>query len=464
MVCYNLSTNRFRNLILAFGFQNTDAGCQNKQERGYAFMKNKKRWLCLGMSVVLLLTMLLIPGCQSNPETEGKIVIEMVQYKPEAVEIFDALQEEFNATHDDIYLKIDSPNDAMTIMKTRFIREDYPDIIGIGGDINYSGFLDAGLFENLEGQPFLDKVKEGYREIDKQLEFVPMDGDYAVPYVANAAGILYNRELFEEHGWKVPETWEEFTDLCETISKAGVQPLYAGYKDTWTTLAPWNAMAVELADPDICQQVNRGEATFTEAYDLTAQRIRDLLPYIQPNPSAYGYSDAATAFANEEAAMWAIGSYAIPQIRSVNPDMEIGSFVMPATDKAEDRWLNSGIDLQFCVMEDSPNKEAAMEVIDYLCQDEVMDLYLADQGGISCLKGDFAVPEELGDMKEYIESGKVRDFHDHYYPSEMAVDALIQTYLLDTSPDAKEKFLKKFDTEWQRYNRDLIRRLQEENQ
>ncbi len=25
-------------------------------------------------------------------------------------------------------------------------------------------------------------------------------------------------------------------------------------------------------------------------------------------------------------------------------------------------------------------------------------------------------------------------------------------------------FLKKFDTEWQRYNRDLIRRLQEENQ
>lgn len=46
----------------------------------------------------------------------------------------------------------------------------------------------------------------------------------------------------------------------------------------------------------------------------------------------------------------------------------------------------------------------------------------------------------------------------------MAADAMIQTYLLDTSADAKEKFLKKFDTEWQRYNRDLIRRLQEENQ
>ena len=33
-------------------------------------------------------------------------------------------------------LPIDSPNEAMTILKTRFIREDYPDIIVIGGDMD----------------------------------------------------------------------------------------------------------------------------------------------------------------------------------------------------------------------------------------------------------------------------------------------------------------------------------------
>lgn len=406
---------------------------------------------------------LLLAGCASGSDN-SKTEIEIVSYKPEAAKVFEEIQDLFNETHDDIHLTINSPNEAMTILKTRFVREDYPDVVAIGGDINYSGFLDAGLFENLEGASVLDKVKEGYLDIEKNLEFIPMDGEYAVPYVANAAGILYNRTLFQQHGWTVPQTWDEFCELCETISQAGIQPLYAGYKDTWTTLAPWNALAVELADPDICQKVNRGEAKFAQAYDETATHIKEMLAYIQPNPAAYGYSDAATAFANGESAMWAIGSYAIPQIKSVNPDMEIGSFVMPGTENAEDRWLNSGIDLQFCIMKDSPNKEAAMEVIELLCQDNVMDLYLADQGGISCLKGDFAIPEELGDMKEFIEAGKVRDFHDHYYPSEMAADALIQTYLLDNSDNAKEKFLKKFDTEWQRYNRDLIRRLQEVNQ
>jgi len=44
----------------------------------------------------------------------------------------------------------------------------------------------------------------------------------------------------------------------------------------------------------------------------------------------------------------------------------------------------------------------------------------------------------------------------------MAVDAMIQTYLLDKKKDALDTFLNKFDTDWIRYNRDLIARVQKE--
>ena len=40
----------------------------------------------------------------------------------------------------------------------------------------------------------------------------------------------------------------------------------------------------------------------------------------------------------------------------------------------------------------------------------------------------------------------------------MAVDAMIQTFLMDGDVDA---YLEKFDTDWVRYNRDLIRKVQE---
>ncbi|MFR6496036.1 MAG: hypothetical protein ACLUOF_06270 [Ruminococcus sp.] len=44
-----------------------------------------------------------------------------------------------------------------------------------------------------------------------------------------------------------------------------------------------------------------------------------LLEYAEPNPYAYSYNDACTAFARGESAMYPIGSYAVPQIQSVNP-------------------------------------------------------------------------------------------------------------------------------------------------
>ena len=50
------------------------------------------------------------------------------------------------------------------------------------------------------------------------------------------------------------------------------------------------------------------------------------------------------------------------------------------------------------------------------------------------------------------------DYQDHSYPSEMAVDAQIQTFLLNQDVDA---FLQKFDKDWKRYNRDIIRKVED---
>lgn len=404
-----------------------------------------------------------LTGCEQNlasPKTE----VELVSYKPEAVEAFEEIEERFNATHDDIHLTIDSPNEAMTILKTRFIREDYPDIVGIGGDINYSNFLDADLFMDISDLEETGMVKQSYLDMDKELEFIPQEGIYALPYAANAAGILFNRDMFEEHGWEIPETWEEFTALCEEIDASGIQPIYLGYKDTWTCLAPWNALAVGLTDSDTCSQVNMGNTTFSETYRETAEKMKDLLAYAEPNPYAYGYNDACTAFARGQSAMYPIGSYAIPQIKSVNPDMNIGSFPFPANEKEEDNVLNSGIDLQFCVMKNSKNKEAVYEVLRFLYEDETIQIYLDNQGGISCKKGDFELSKELEGMKDYIENDRMADYQDHHYPSEMSVDAMIQTFLLDDSEDAVDTFLQRFDTDWKHYNRDLIRKVQQYQQ
>ena len=416
-----------------------------------------KRIKYLGTALCCMLAALSVWGCGTS-SGDDKVEIEIVQYKPEAAAYFAAVEEEFNATHDNIQLTISSPNDAMTILRTRFIREDYPDIIGIGGDINYSYFVDAQILADVSEYEGLKDINQGYLDIAESLELVPTQGTYIVPYVANAAGILYNRDMFNEHGWQIPETWEEMMSLCEEIKAEGILPFYFGFKDTWTCLAPWNAMAVELSPSDTAKQVNAGNTTFTKEYRELSEKYLKLLPYGPDDPFAYGYNDACTAFARGESAMYPIGSYATPQILSVNPDLNIDSFVMPASDDKDERTLNSGIDLGFCVTADCKNKEAAYEVLDFLLADENLQKYIDAQNAVPCKSGEFTLSPMLDGMLEFIRSGNMTDYQDHYYPSEMAVDAQLQTFLIGQDVDA---FLSKFDTDWQRYNRDIIRMVQE---
>ena len=249
-------------------------------------------------------------------------------------------------------------------------------------------------------------------------------------------------DIFDAHGWKIPESWPEFIKLCDDIQAAGIRPMFFGFKDTWTTLAPWNALAVDLAPADVCQEVNLGNTTFTKEYHEVAEKIYAMLKYAEEGPFAYGYNDACTAFARGESAMFVIGNYAIPQILSVNPKLNIDSFVMPGRND-EDHTLNSGVDIMFCVMDSCPKPEN-------------IQAYVDEQNSVPCQLGEFRLTPMLNGMKKYIDAGKMSDYHDHHYPSEMAVDAQIQTYLIQGDINA---FLARFDRDWIRYNRDIISKL-----
>ena len=130
----------------------------------------KKRLLATALVATMLVgTALSASGCSLSESNDGKTHITILQYKPEAVKAFEKMEEEFNATHDDIVLTIESPNDAMTVLKTRFIKEDAPDIIGIGGDVNYSNFLDAEMLMDISDFEGLSSIKQAYKDFDKNL-------------------------------------------------------------------------------------------------------------------------------------------------------------------------------------------------------------------------------------------------------------------------------------------------------
>lgn len=58
-----------------------------------------------------------------------------------------------------------------------------------------------------------------------------------VPFIPSLLGVYYNRTVFEECGiTALPETWEEFLQLCETLKAAGFQPISINSQDAATAL------------------------------------------------------------------------------------------------------------------------------------------------------------------------------------------------------------------------------------
>ena len=391
---------------------------------------------------------LMLGGC-SETRSDGKTEVEFVSYKREAVSIFEALMAEFNESNDHIYLNFTSPNDAVTIMKTRFVREDYPDVVAIGGDASYADFVDSNILADMTEYPGMAQVQQAYQDIMKSVTYVPMDGIYGVPYIANAAGMLYNKDMFAEKGWDIPETWDEFIALCEEIKAEGeVLPLYLGFLDTWTILSPWNSILVDLVPQDHIRKVNAGEAKFVDYYREPAEKLYQLLQYGEEGPFAYSYEDACTAFARGQSAMFPCGSFAVPQILSANPDMNVGLFAMPAADDPEDRLVVSGVDLCWnMTVANEDHREQVYEVIDFLNEPDNLQTYCDDQKAIPCIEGDFTLDPLFDDIQEFLDAGKVIDYPDHSYPSGMACDARLQAFLMDGDVDA---FLENWDSLWQR--------------
>lgn len=94
------------------------------------------------------------------------------------------------------------------------------------------------------------------------------DHVYGLPFWEySTSGCLYNKKIFEEYGLEVPRTQEEFQNVCETLLKKGVQPVYMPAKDGWA-LFPQFAMDTIFSDEKLLEQLNQNEVTYSEIPEM----------------------------------------------------------------------------------------------------------------------------------------------------------------------------------------------------
>ena len=151
--------------------------------------------------------------------------------------------------------------------------------------------------------------------------------------------MVYNKTLFEENGWKVPTTYEEFKKLCGEIQDEGITPWYMPGADGWQHQLSFFQIGgvYEAAEPGLYEALNTNKATFSgnELMQKSLEQFKEFsdLGYFGEDWIGTDSSNLINALGDREAVMVTSGSGVIKQIKEdTATEDEFGLFLCPFAD------------------------------------------------------------------------------------------------------------------------------------
>ena len=346
----------------------------------------------LGILGLLSVAGLSLAACHksSSDSNTGKVTIEYFNQKKEMDRTLREIIKDFEKENPDIHVKMTSVPAAGTVLKTRMLSGDIPDVIGIyPQNIDFQEWAKAGYFYDMTNQDYLKRLKNNYAN-----NYAINGKIYNVPLTANVSGIYYNKDKFKELGLTVPETWDEFVTLVEQIKAKGEIPFSVAGTEGWTlngyhqlsliTITGSNDKAnayLRFSKPNAIKATDKVLKEDAKKLDLLADKGNQ-----QKNWKGASYNDALVSFANEEVLMTSNGSWALAAIRQQNPKFEIGTFAFPGKNKADKATVGAG-DLALSISSKTKHLKAANQFVSYMTSAKAMQKYYDVDGSPVAVKG-----------------------------------------------------------------------------
>lgn len=401
------------------------------------------------LACLLTLSMLAMAGAALAQEP---VTLHLFHQKQEAQETFAKIIAEFTAKYPNIAVEQEIvTNEPAAVLKARIATDEIPDIFQAGLEV--IDISKGGYMVDLTNEPFLPNISEA---AVSSPSFTDENGrTWALPIDGSCIGILYNKDVFDKYGLKVPTTLSEFDNVVKTLRENNVVPFALGFKDAWTIkIASVCAFSPAVYGRNLAWDTlkNEGKATFagTPEWAQSFELLRKIYES-GDTQTAFDtdYNGACAQLANGEAAMMAQGLWAVEAVRSVNPDANIGMMAMPVSEDPAETKLHQFPDFGLSISSQSAHIAEAELFLSFLTQKDVAELWCNTAKLFSAVK-DVSVDFDpvAKDVTAYIDAGMVCPQADRGWPTAFHADfeSAIGGYLLNklTVEDA----MKQLDTAW----------------
>ncbi|KQR48363.1 carbohydrate-binding protein [Microbacterium sp. Leaf161] len=394
-----------------------------------------------------------LTGCSTVGGTE---TIRFTFSKREAIEFMTERVAEYNASQDKVRVEIDTS--GVDVVSASFVRGNPPDIMLANYNYEIARFVQRCALTDLSGTEAASTIRDDLQPLMEQ--YGSCEGrTSALPYSVMGASVIYNKEIFEQQGLEVPQTWDELIAVCDQLKEAGIDPFYATFKDDWTVAQGWydytaggSVDVIDFFDTLAQEGTEVGpdsEASFEKDFAEPMDRMMTLVnEYTNADAASRAYGDGNLAFGKGEAAMYLQGPWAFSEIEKTAPDLALGTFPLPMTDDPADLGVRVNMDLAAMIPEGSQHQEAARDFLEYLFLPENIEEYNASQLGFTPTN-DAPAPDDprVEGMVEYYDNGQIYQGPSVLVPRTLPVFNYAQAMVLGASTTST---LRTMDADWAR--------------
>ncbi|HCZ23902.1 MAG TPA: hypothetical protein DHV05_03475 [Acholeplasmataceae bacterium] len=235
------------------------------------------------------------------------------------------------------------------------------------------------------------------------LEIGKHDGKYYnIPFRATGFLVLYNKQIFSENNYQVPETLQEFDQLMANIRQDNLMPLalYGGSGGTFSQIVDVFNKYRDIqsgAVNDVNYSTSRlsPEAVFNTETNRFTSLIEDSSVRILQKVKGYkdkGYvptslngmrrEDAMNMFMDERSVMILANNNEVGLLqKGMKRNSEIGAFAIPGPEGVDSRYVFGGFD-GFSVSSTTYYPEEAVKFIKYLTSIDVQQYFSDNEKSI----------------------------------------------------------------------------------
>jgi len=236
-------------------------------------------------------------------------------------------------------------------------------------------FFENGLAENITD--VWDEVGDGFSEAFKIASTNDAGQQIFLPLYYYPWAVFYRPSVFEQNGYTIPETLDEFTALCEEMRADGLTPIAFGASDGWPQMGTFDYLNMRTHGYQFHVDLMAGNERWdSDEVQAVFETWADLLPYHQESPLGRTWQTAAQSLQRGESGMYVLGLFLNQQFAEGEDREDLDFFNFPEIDPAiGSDAVEAPID-GFMMRSDPGNEQNAKDLLKFLGTVEAANTYV----------------------------------------------------------------------------------------